>query len=230
MQVLSLLDILASTVTGEAPSFAVFHLAVEFDPTISDCVTGVERWLLRCLIRVIELRSWKQKHLSKASLSMTELMSTALSIDSDMKQRRTSARPCDNLGETVSSAFMRVFESASAVFLQCTLSGSRPEIVEIQREVTMTIDALNDLPQAAPLKRLTWPVCIAASMAIVPAHQNFFRNLHTKVSMAWGPGENVSRALAVAFECWRLRENAHTGRTYDWLDGMRSLECFLLLF
>jgi hypothetical protein len=206
------------------------HLALIDDSDMFDCVTGVERWLLHCLIRVIKLRTWKQEQLSKASLSVTELIATALSIDGDLKQRRVCEGPGRELGDRVRSAFMKVFESASAVFLQCTLSGSRPEIVEIQREVLMTIEALDDLPQAALLRRLTWPVCIAASMAIVPAQQEFFRRLHAKVNMVWGPDENVCRALRVAFECWRLRENSPAGRTCDWLDGMRSLDCFLLLF
>ncbi|THY37126.1 hypothetical protein D6C98_10813 [Aureobasidium pullulans] len=230
VQVLSFLEILASTITGNAPTFAVHHLALIDDSAASDCVIGVEQWLLHCLIRVIDLRNWKQEHLSKASLSMTELIATALSIDDDLKQGRICDRSDRGLGDSVRSSFMKVFESASAVFLQCTLSDSRPEIVEIQREVTLTIGALDDLPQAALLRRLSWPVCIAASMAIVPAQQEFFRRLHTKVNMVWGPDENICRALRVAFECWQLRENLPAGRTCDWLDGMKSLGYFLLLF
>ncbi|KAI5201930.1 hypothetical protein AUEXF2481DRAFT_45076 [Aureobasidium subglaciale EXF-2481] len=230
VQVLSLLEVLASTVTGKAPNFASNHLGLIDNSDMLGCVTGVERWLLHCLIRVINLRTWKQEQLSKASLSVTELIATALSIDDDLKQGRVRNEPGRELGDRVRSAFMKVFEAASAVFLQCTLSGSRPEIVEIQRKVMMTIEALNDLPQAALLRRLTWPVCIAASMAIVPAQQEFFRRLHAKVNMVWGPDENICRALRVAFECWRLREHSPAGRTCDWLDGMKSLDCFLLLF
>lgn len=229
-EILSYLEVLASTITGGQPNFAIRHMTGMDNSVVLECVTGVERGLLECLIRIIQLRRWKADQLSKASLSMLELMNRSQAIGNDLKREHARSLSGKYPNESARSAFMKVFESATAVFLQCTVSEPRPEIVEIQKEVSKTIDALRDLPQASLLKRLAWPVCIAASMAIEANQQEFFKTLHERLKTVWGPEENICRALTAAFECWRLRESAPTGKTYDWTDGMKSLGCFWLLF
>ena len=229
-EILSYLEVLASTMTGGQPNLAIRHMACIDNSIALECVTGVESWLLKCLIQIIQLRKWKSDQLSKASLSMLELMKSSLAIENDLKRERACSRPGKYPSDSARSAFMKVFESAIAVFLQCTVSEPRPEIIEIQQEVAKTTDALKNLPQASLLKRLAWPVCIAASMAIEADQQEFFKTLHERLKTAWGLEENICRALTAAFECWRLRESAPTGKTYDWTDGMKSLGYFWLLF
>jgi hypothetical protein len=159
---------------------------------------------------------------------MIELMKSSVVIENDLKRERVHTGKCS--GDSARSAFMTVFKSATAVFLQCTVCGPRPEILEIQQGVSKTTDALRDLPHALLLKRLAWPVCIAASMAIETEQQEFFKTLHERIKASWGPEENICRALAAAIECWRLREGVPAGKTYDWTDGMKSLGCLWLLF
>lgn len=227
-EILSYLEVLASTMTGRQPNLALHHIA---ERSIAlDSVTGIDAWLLDCLIRIIQLQKWKSDQLSNESLSILELMSKSLVIENDLKRERACRWPGKCSNDSARSAFMKVFESATAIFLQCAVFEPRPEIFEIQQEVVKTTDALKDLPQASLLKRLAWPVCIAASMAIKADQQEFFKSLHERLNAGWGPEENICRALMVAFECWRLREKALTAKPYDWLDGMKSLGCFWLLF
>jgi hypothetical protein len=229
-EILSYLKVLASTLTGGQPNFAIRHMICMDNPVDLECVTGVEPWLFDCLIRIIQLRKWKSDQVSKVSLSMLELIKSSLAIENDLKRERAYSRPGKYPSDSARSAFMKVFESTTAVFLQCTVTEARPEIVEIQQEVVKTTDAVKNLPQASLLKRLAWPVCIAASIAIKAEQQEFFKTLHERLKTAWGPEENICRALTAAFECWRLRESAPTGKTYDWTDGMKSLGSFWLLF
>ena len=201
-EVLSYLEVLASTMTGGQPNLAIRHMACRDNSVALECVTGVESWLLNCLIQIIQLRKWKSDQLSKASLSMFELIKSFLAIETDLKRERVCSRPGKYPSDSARSAFMKVFESATAVFLQCTVSEPRPEIIEIQQEVAKTTDTLKNLPQASLLKRLAWPVCIAAFMAIEADQQEFFKTLHERLKTAWGLEENICRALSAAFECW----------------------------
>jgi hypothetical protein len=229
-EILSYIEVLASTLTGKQPLLATQHIRCATNSGAVQNATGVDLWLLDCLIKIVQLRKWKSDQLSKGSLSITQLIKTSLAIETELTRQRSPSGLPHTLSDSARSAFMQVFTSAAAVFLQCTVSEPRPEIVEIQQEVAKTTDALKNLPQASLLKRLAWPVCIAASMAIEPDQQDFFRALHEQLVAAWGAEENVCRALTTALECWRLRRSTTMGQTCDWTDGMRSLGSFWLLF
>lgn len=229
-EVLSYLEILAATVTGELPTLAIGRMRSEHSLQTSKSVTGVEAWLLKCVIRIIQLRTWKIEQISRASLSMLELMRRSTTIEDDLKRHSLNTLAADQDHHDARAAFMTVFQTATAVFLQCTISDPRPEIVEIQSEVSRTTTALKNLPYAALLKRLAWPVGVAAAMALEGEQQRFYRNLHEQLRSMWGPEENVCRALRCALECWRLRNGGSPGRCYDWIDGMKSLGYMWLLF
>lgn len=224
------MEILASTLTGTEPRFANQYLSAHNNQSVVGFVTGVEFWLLNCLIRIVQLRSWKEHEYSKGSLSMKELVTRSLPIEHDLQRRRQESQQHRDGNDAARYAFMQVYASAAAVFLQCTVSDARPAIAEIQKEVSNTIQALRCLPQASLLKRLAWPVCIAASMTTDVSQQAFFRSLSQRVVEAWGSAENISCALDVAFECWRLHGSAAHGETYDWTDAMKSRGHLLLLF
>ncbi|KAG9243664.1 fungal-specific transcription factor domain-containing protein [Calycina marina] len=175
-EILSYFEVLASTMTGSQPSLAIRHLTEQ--ESNCDNVTGIDTWLLDCLIRIVQLQRWKSDQLSNESLSIHDLMSKSQVIDDNLKRERTRRDPVKSPGDSARSTFMKVFEAATALFLQCAIFEARPEIAEIQHEVSNTIDALKDLPQALLLKRLAWPVCIAASMAIKSDQQKFFKSLY----------------------------------------------------
>jgi hypothetical protein len=79
-------------------------------------------------------------------------------------------------------------------------------------------------------KRLAWPVCIAACLCDA-SRLEFFTSLSRTVTEAYGTDENISRALFITRECWRLGgSRGRDEQTYDWRDAMSSLGTLLLLF
>ena len=232
--ILVCLEILSCTFTGAEPKFSMQFMhrrgAEEMLPRLSD-ITGIESWMMFCLMNITTLRRWKEDELSKGSLSMTELVKRAGSIEHDLQHHRQENLERINSQPVQDSwIFTNVFACAASVFLHATISESRPQILEIKQGVSDTIDALQLLPSPELLKRLAWPICIAACLADSSRYE-FFNSLSQRVAEAYGKGENISRALAVARECWKLRGS--TGRddqTYDWKDAMRSLGTILLLY
>lgn len=232
--VLVVLEVLACTFTGAEPKFAskfmLSHGTTDDLQNLSN-VTGMESWMIQCLIDLTILRHWKDVELSKGSLSVIELVKKAVPLERDLRDRRQ-----ENLERIKSQPlqekviFSNVFASAASVFLHATISEPYPQIPEIQQAVSDTTDALRLLPHPDLLRRLAWPVCIAACLAD-SSNQDFFKELSRRVTEAYGKDENISRGLAVARECWKMR--ARTGQDdqpCDWNDAMKSLDTMLLLY
>lgn len=220
------MEVLGCTVYGDLPALASRYIVRVRAPNAHGSTSGLDHIVLDCMIDIIHLRKRKASQLANGSLSISQLVKDSLAIEEKLDGSPTKLE----IEDSGRSAFSQVFRSAARVFLQCTVSEPRPEIVEIQQRVEETIKALNELPRAPLLKRLAWPICIAASMASKQDHQAFFRTLQDRAKQAWGPDENVCRAMNAAFECWRLRGISSKGQTYDWTDGMKSLGCLWLLF
>jgi hypothetical protein len=133
---------------------------------------------------------------------MDELMRRLMEIKVVLKSRAVKPLPStQRLVSAANTAFIKVYEAAPALFLECTILEPRPEIVEIQQLVMQTTITLMDLLEASLLKRLAWPVYVAASMALGAEEQEFFKNLHEHPGAAWGQEGNVNQELRVAFEC-----------------------------
>lgn len=247
--VLVYLEILSCTFSTNEPKFA---MKVTRNFTATECLqrlsqaTGLESWLLLSLTQITSLRCWKEDQLTKGALSMAELVKRASSIEQGLQQYRHEILANNSkISNDYSSnddyfevptpresvAFTSVFAAAATAFLHATVSDPRPQIPEIRQSVADTVEALRHLPQPDLLRRLAWPVCVAACLADTSQHE-FFDTLARRVAEAYGRDENVARGLAVARECWALRGRAAVGddRTYDWGDGMRSLGVTLLLF
>ena len=231
-EVLVYLEILCCTCTGFEPKFAVCLMqtnTTNSTPWLD--ATGLERCLMSCLLDITMLRRWKDTQTSKGCLSITELVKRSLSIEQALQQQRQA-----NLERMKSQlprdswAFTNVFASAASVFLHATISGARPQIPEIRKGVSDTIEALKLLPRPDLLKRLAWPLCITACLVEADRY-DFFNALSQRVTEAYGKDENISRAFGVARECWKIRgSRERDDQTYDWRDAMRSLGTPLLLF
>lgn len=272
--ILAYLEVLSCTFYVTEPKFAVYltqNFAAKDTLQRISRVTGLESWVIVSLWQITMLRRWKEDQIAKGALSMAELVRRASFIEQDLQQRRqemiaksnhtdSDAKSHNNNTIPKSSdsgngqpspavfreraAFTNVFAAAAAAFLHATVSEPRPQIPEISQAIADTIQALRLLPRPDLLRRLAWPICVAACLADLN-QQAFFDGLAHRVTEAYGREENVTRGLVVARECWRLRSRASTGsgggagasggggaedRTYDWRDGMRNLGVTLLLF
>ena len=233
-EVLAYLELLSCTVTGLEPKYAQKLrqrcVGGEGSQEWSSAI-GIETWLMSCLLDIMLLRYWKQEQASKGSLSMAEMVKRALKIEQDLQNNKLAIVQQKEEGIlTETSIFTNIFATGASIILHATISDARPHILEIKKGVADLISALRLLPRPEMLKRLSWPICIAACLADTTRYE-FFTTLSQRVTEAYGKGENISRTLAVARECWRLRGNHEQGdQTYDWRDAMRSLGTPLLLY
>ena len=128
-----------------------------------------------------------------------------------------------------------VYAHAAEIFLHTTTSGAYPDVSSIRDAVSKTISTIQRLRHPHLLKNMSWPICVAASMA-GPEHDLFFSSIEEG---ARGDGDysfKLTRALAIAKECQRLRKtntpatSAQDRCVYDWFDATRSLsqEWYLL--
>jgi hypothetical protein len=128
-----------------------------------------------------------------------------------------------------------VYAHAVEIFLHTTTSGAYPDVSSIREAVSKTVSAIQRLGHPRLLKSMSWPICVAASMA-GPEHDMFFSSIGDG---ARGDGDysfKLTRALAIAKECQRLRKTStlatgtHDRHVYDWFDATKSLgqEWYLL--
>ncbi|EHK96046.1 putative Uncharacterized transcriptional regulatory protein [Glarea lozoyensis 74030] len=104
-----------------------------------------------------------------------------------------------------------------------------PDVPEIHDNVSKTIDAFKALPQPELIRSLSWPLCIAGSMA-TEDQQAAFLEITTKAKIHRYPFGSSNHALAIIQECWRMRddENLADGNV-DWMVAMRNLGLNVLL-
>jgi hypothetical protein len=129
-----------------------------------------------------------------------------------------------------SAGITEVYVNATLVYMHVVLSGAHPEVLDIRKAVDSTITAIKTLAHAKLVRRLAWPICVAASVA-ESRHEEFFNKLEQGMRGDQDGSVSVLRALAVARECQRLRqENLNSTATFDWIDELESLgEQWILL-
>jgi C6 transcription factor Pro1 len=189
-------------------------------------------------IRTIsELQAWKHQQALSGSLSLIELARRALKAKQELDQARQSNLELLMNHSTHSKTssiriITNIFACAALIYLHVVVSGARPEISEIKKAVTDTIEALKTIPNVEIVKSLTWPICIAACLADGD-NRTFFERLEKGVADEYGINQRVLRGISTAKECWRLRDgkgSSVAGKAYDWRDSMASLGEMVLLF
>ena len=199
-------------------------------------VVGCDAWVIQHIMQIAELRYWKHEETSKGSLSVIELVKRALAIDHSLTEKRheNKRRITDHSVHTSAIKIVwiinNIFASAAAIYLHATVSEPRPEVEEIERGVSDTVEALRLLPHPRFLKRLTWPVCIAACLAN-SKHKSFFERLEEGLNDDRYETQNMLRGLELARECWSLRRHSDSkSNAYDWTQAMVEKKTRLLLF
>ena len=150
--------------------------------------TGCEEWVTQEVWNTIKLEHWRETMKSKKQLSNRELSTRALEIDTRLKNKMSalSARKeCSSHldffqdPETyITLLVTRIFGYSALVYLYTIESGPCPDVPEIHTTVSQIIEAFKALPQAGLIRSLSWPLCIAGSMATGDQQASFSRHCH----------------------------------------------------
>jgi hypothetical protein len=211
-----------------------------------DKMMGCENWAMILISRISSLSTWKSEQQTTGRLSMKDLMSRGLEIETELNERleknkEAIGKPallpesasCQRLGVTPSKinlVLTRIFAFAALTYLHRTISGAHPSLPEIQESVSNTIEAFKHIPGPTLLRNLVWPFCVTGCMA-GKEHEEFF---HSAMKVARREGEgcpgNLWKAWDVVQECWKMREGEGDGsKGVDWVDAMEKLGFQLLL-
>jgi hypothetical protein len=201
--------------------------------------TGCDEWITREVFNIIKLAHWKETMKSKKQLSNRELSTRALEIDTKLKSEMDvlSARInrsshldfFDNPYNYTKLLVTRIYGYSALIYLYTTESGPYPNVPEIYDNVSKMIDAFKALPQAELVRSLSWPLCIAGSMAIGD-QQAAFLEIASKAKINRCLFGSSKHALAIIEECWRMRKSeGFTEEAVDWRSAMRSLGLNILL-
>ena len=242
--VVSWYDIFSCATTGLKP-FSTFDERIDaIVPHVPfEKLMGCEDWLMRLIHEIATLGEWKKRMEESGGLSMVELVRRASNIEARLEDglaasgnanevilMDTSIDPAiSDAAKAVIKKTTHIFAGAALVYLQVTISGAYPGIPEIQRGVSRTMTALDELDDISMVRNLLWPVCIAGCMA-TEEHEPYWRDL---LSIAgnerWAFGY-PSQILLIMEECWKLRRSQPgTAVAVDWMTAMKSLDMRLLL-
>ena len=213
-------------------------LFLRLSTSLSD-FTGCEEWVTREVMHIIELAHWKETMKSKKQLSNRELTTRALQIDTKLRsemdalsariERSSYLDFFDNPHSYIKLLVTRIFGYSTFIYLYTIESGPCPDVPEIHTNVSKTIDAFKALPQADLIRSLSWPLCIAGSMATGDQQQAFLE-IATKAKINRYPFGSSKHALAIIEESWRMRNSEGIlEETVDWRIAMRNLGLNILL-
>ncbi|RDW73403.1 Zn2 DNA-binding protein-2 [Coleophoma cylindrospora] len=201
--------------------------------------TGCDEWVTQEILNIIKLANWKESMKSKKQLSNRELTTRAREIDTKLKSEMSvlSARIersshldfFDDPATYIKLFVTRIFGYSTLIYLYTIESGPCPDVPEIHTNVAKTIEAFKALPQAAIVRSLSWPLCIAGSMA-TGDQQAAFLEIATKAKINRCPFGISKYALAIIEECWRMRKSeGFMDENVDWRIAMRNLGFNILL-
>jgi hypothetical protein len=201
--------------------------------------TGCDEWVSREVLNIYRLAFWKETMKSKKQLSNRELTKRALEIDTRLKsemsalsiliERSSHLDFFDNPHAYIKLLVTRIYGYGTLIYLYTIESGPCPDVPEIHTNVSNTIDAFKALPQAELIRSLSWPLCIAGSMA-TGDQQATFLEIATKAKINRCPFGSSKYALAIIEECWRMRTSEGIVEEYvDWSVAMRNLGINILL-
>ena len=201
--------------------------------------TGCEEWVTQEVWNTIKLEHWRETMKSKKQLSNRELTTRALEIDTRLKNKMSAL--CTRIecsshldffqspDTYITLLVTRILGYSALVYLYTIESGPCPDVPEIHTTVSKVIEAFKALPQAELIRSLSWPLCIAGSMA-TGDQQASFLDIAAKAKINCCPFGSSRHALAIVEECWRMRNSEGIGEgNIDWRMAMRNLGLDVLL-
>ncbi|KAK4144433.1 fungal-specific transcription factor domain-containing protein [Dichotomopilus funicola] len=161
--------------------------------------TGVHNWAIMSIADIAALDTWKKDMRRAGSLSVTELVTRASTIEQHLRKcldenEANSNREDSNTGDADSALFRyfasglssskihdvslnsQIWGQAALTYLAVVLSGWQPSAAEIRDSVARTIELLLRLPNPDCLRTAVWPFTITGCLA-APSQEQIFRDL-----------------------------------------------------
>ncbi|OBT39050.1 hypothetical protein VE00_10879 [Pseudogymnoascus sp. WSF 3629] len=193
---------------------------------------GCSNWAIVFIFEISSLDKWQKEEEDAQRLSFIELtkrgrqieerlLSRLARIENDLSKRApvdAHLRP-----EFIKTDITRIFALSAITYAHVVISGAYPDIPEIKRSVSKTIDALRSLPDPKLLQHVVWPYCISGCLA-TDEQQQAFRELVTLPRITHG---TCLEALSLMEECWRLRKTESS--SHDWASIMERRGQYILL-
>jgi hypothetical protein len=226
-------DVLACTSSRTAPKI---NLDIWLDRNIDlSCLMGCYNWVM---IAIGEVATISARESSSIECSLqapavkerldTELKKLDLCTEVCRFHQMASFAHIDQSPEPLSVPVSRVFATAALVELYTVCSDLCPVGNEVRDSVERVIDAIRRIPKRMSLRGLTWPICIAGSMA-APDQQAFFDTMmHMVLNNAGAGFSNCDTVWRIMKQCWQHR-NDFPASPWNWRDAMASMGICALL-
>jgi hypothetical protein len=213
-------DLLSCASTGAAPRVPYREL---FDTVFGNLqsVMGCESWVMGMIGDLAHLNHWKVSQQGVGRLSIPQLVSKSNHAEQELE------RELEKLRSDPGRAITRVFACGTLVYLHSIVSGPYPALAEINRAVSMTLDALEAIEDTQMIRGLIWPLCIAACLA-TPDLRLRFKHVIARVVNVAGDFGNSGSILKIAETCWKL-QNTDEATGVDWRMAMDELGAYVLL-
>jgi hypothetical protein len=196
-------------------------------------LVGCSNWAMIFIFEISSLDKWKREEGDAHRLSLVELtkrgrhieerlLSRLASIEDDLSKRApvdAHLRP-----DFIKTEITRIFALSAITYLHVVISGAYPDIPDIKRSVSKTIDALRSLPDPKLLRHVVWPYCISGCLAADDEQQKVFRELVSLPRITHG---TCLEALSLMEECWRSRKTESS--SHDWASIMERRGQYILL-
>jgi hypothetical protein len=194
-------------------------------------ITGCEQWVFECMSSANRLRIWKQTCTTTQSLNITELVKRARVLEEKVQYHSAGTalrRQLQSTSRDVSTV-TDVYAAAVQTYIHVIVSGPFPEVSDIRRAVDLCVTALRSISHASLVRRLAWPICVAACLSD-SRHETFFTQIESGARRDQDECASVLRGLQIARQCRRLRDLSSKTASFDWMDAMDSLGQEWILF
>ncbi|KAL6898448.1 fungal-specific transcription factor domain-containing protein [Trichoderma evansii] len=153
---------------------------------------GCESWVLQIISKIASIREWKTKQgilgkiedleIHRKSEQIKDSLTNGLSrIENTLQNMPTLSDQRSSVETT------RIFALSATILLYITISGPRPDTMEVRTSVCRTIHSLKQLKDMNQLRVLPWALYVTGCMATGEDRQyilDLFNSLHTLFSGA----------------------------------------------
>ncbi|KAE9367448.1 hypothetical protein N431DRAFT_513816, partial [Stipitochalara longipes BDJ] len=209
---------------------------------------GCDVAVMLLISQISELEQWKTEFISRNRLSIMELCKRAGIIEkalvdfitinssnvkeaiSALKSKNSTLIPTPNTTELNIHVISSVFALSAVTYLHVVVSGTHPELFEIQQSISQTLLILKSLPHPQLLRHMVWPFCITGCL-VSRELENELRDMAT-LAGASKSGHfgtmGLWKSLKIMEDCWNRRDQ--NGMCQDWTAAMSRLGNKVLLF
>jgi len=225
-------DVLAATALEQAPRLQKYHQHILAAPEQNSAghelippklrldmkdFVGIENWILLAIGSIAALDSWKKEMKASNSLSITQLVTRAGSIECNLRTKIPTLDlppppsppphafdPAVRPDQPRPNAVSRIWAQAALTYLAIVVSGWQPRSPEIRVSVTLTLAMMRALPSPACLRTVVWPLCVTGCVA-EREEEAGIRNMVASMDTAQAFG-TTTEAMKIMEEVWANRE------------------------